>query len=106
MGVVEGAEVFGFDVSINLGGADVCVAEHFLDGAEVSAVMEEVGGEGVAEEVREDVLGDASDFGVALAELPEALGGEGFAAEAEEEVGGGARADEFGATCDEPFFDG
>ena len=34
-----------------------------MDGAEVSAVHEEVGGEGVAEGVRGDVLGDAGGTG-------------------------------------------
>ena len=35
------------DVGVDLGGGDVGMAEHGLDGAEVGAVHEEVGGEGV-----------------------------------------------------------
>ena len=47
------------DVGVNLSGADVGMAEKGLDGADVSAVHEEIGGEGMAEGVRSDVLGDA-----------------------------------------------
>ena len=46
-------------MGVDLGGADVGVAEEGLDGADVGTVHEEVGGEGVAEGVRRDVLGDA-----------------------------------------------
>ena len=42
---------------------DVFVAEQLLDGANVVAVFEQVGGEGVAEGVRADALGDASGVG-------------------------------------------
>ena len=39
------AEVLVGDVGVDLGGADVGVAEHALDGAEVGTVHEQVGGE-------------------------------------------------------------
>ena len=39
------------DVGIDHGGADIFVAEEFLDGANVVAVFEEMGGERVAEGV-------------------------------------------------------
>ena len=42
------AEVRVGDVGVDLGGADVSVAEHGLDAAKVGAVHEEVGGEGVS----------------------------------------------------------
>lgn len=54
------------DVGVDLGGGDVGVAEHGLDGADVGAVHEEVGSETVAEGVRGDVFGDAGFFGVGL----------------------------------------
>ena len=57
--LVDLSEMWVGDVGVNLGGADVGVAEEGLDGADVGAVHEEVGGEGVAEGVRSDVLGDA-----------------------------------------------
>src|SRR3954447_19077115 len=40
------------NMGVDLGGAEVCVAEHLLDRAQVSASLEEVRGEGMAEEVR------------------------------------------------------
>jgi hypothetical protein len=50
------------DVGVDHGGFDVFVSEQFLDGADVVTVLEQVGGEGVAEGVATDALGD---FGVA-----------------------------------------
>jgi hypothetical protein len=48
-------------MSIDHGGFDIFVAEEFLDGADVIAVLEQVGGEGVAEGVATDrFIGDAS----------------------------------------------
>jgi hypothetical protein len=44
--VVEGAEPCLVDVGVDLGRADVGVAKHGLDGAEVSAVVQQVGGNG------------------------------------------------------------
>ncbi len=38
-------------MGVNHGGFEVFVAEEFLDGADVVAVLEEVGGEGMAEYV-------------------------------------------------------
>ena len=42
---VNFAEVLVGDVSVDLGGGDVGVAEETLDGAEIGTVHEEVGGE-------------------------------------------------------------
>ncbi len=36
------------DVGVNLGGGNVGVAEHGLNGADIGAIHEEVGGEAVA----------------------------------------------------------
>lgn len=52
------------DMGVDLGGADVGVAEERLDRAEVGAVDEEIGGEGMAEGVRGNVFGDACDADV------------------------------------------
>lgn len=54
------------NVSIDLGGGDIGVAKHGLDGAQVGAVHEKVGSEAVAEGVWGNVLGDAGHFGVFL----------------------------------------
>ena len=57
--LVDFAKVSVGDVSVNLSGADVFVAEQRLDGAEVGAGREKVGGEGVAERMRRNLFGDA-----------------------------------------------
>src|SRR5690606_21035145 len=46
-------------VGVDLRGGDVLVPEQLLDGADVVAVLEQVGGEGVAQRVRRDRLVDA-----------------------------------------------
>ncbi len=40
------------DVGVDHGGFDVFVSEEFLDGADVVAILKEMGGEAVAEGVR------------------------------------------------------
>lgn len=100
-------EVFLVEVGVDLGGGDVGVAEEFLDDAEVGPAFEEVGGEGVAEEVRIDFVGEAGARGAVFDDLAHAVGGEGAAANGEEDVGGGfARFDEFGALVVEISLDG
>ena len=56
---VDVAEAAAGYVGVDLGGADVGVAEEFLDDAEVGAMLEEVGGEAVAQHMRRDVAIDA-----------------------------------------------
>ncbi len=64
--LVDFFEVLVGDMGVDLGGGDVGVAEHGLDGAEVSAVHKEIGGEAMAESVGRDVLCDAGFAGVFL----------------------------------------
>ena len=45
------------DVRVQLGGRQVCVAEHLLDGAQVGPSFEQVGRERVPEQVRVDAPG-------------------------------------------------
>jgi len=51
------------DVGIDHGGAEVLVTEEFLDGANVIPILEEVGGEGVAEGVATDAFLNAGFAG-------------------------------------------
>jgi hypothetical protein len=51
------------DVGVDHGGGDVAVAKEFLDGADVVAGFEKVGGEGVAEGVGTDRFGKAGREG-------------------------------------------
>ena len=67
--VVDLFHAFGGDVGVDLGGGETGVAEEFLDAAEVCAVVEEVGGEAVAELVGMDFLGEASGGGAFVDDL-------------------------------------
>ena len=48
------AQMAAVQMHVDFGGADVFVAEHGLDGAEVGTPFEQMGGEGVTEGVRTD----------------------------------------------------
>lgn len=63
---VDFFEVLVGNVGVNLGSGDVGVSEHGLDGADVGAVHEEVGGEAMAQGMWGNVFGDAGHFGVFL----------------------------------------
>ncbi len=83
--VVNLTEPVAADVGIDLGRRDLAVPEHELDGPEVRAALEEVGGEGMPQDVRADLRGDPGLQGVALEELPETLPGERASPPGEEE---------------------
>ena len=67
-------------MGVDLGGGDVGVAEEELDGAEVCAVLDHVGGAAVAQGV------GAGGVVVALDEEPDGLAGERHAAQGEKEA--------------------
>lgn len=56
----------GDDFGVDLGDADVVVAEEVLDDGEVVAVGKQQGGEGVAGDVGGEVLAYAGEFGYSL----------------------------------------
>ena len=58
-------------MGVNLGGSDIGMAEHHLDRAEVGAMGEKMGGEGMADHVRRDIFGDAGCQGRFPDDLPE-----------------------------------
>ena len=58
-GASNGESAFREHVGIDHSSSDIVVAEEFLDGADVVALFEEVGGEGVAEGVAACVFGGA-----------------------------------------------
>ena len=66
VGVVGGAHVLHLHLDVHLGGGDVGVAEHLLDGVDVGAVLDEMGSEGMTEGVRGYVRLDSGIFGVAF----------------------------------------
>ena len=59
-GAADGEAASVEDMGIDHCGFDVFVAEEFLDGADVVAILQQVGGEGVAKGMGADALGDAS----------------------------------------------
>ncbi len=59
-------QAFVGDMGVDLCGSDRGMAEHRLDAADVGAVDQKIGREGVAERVRMDVFHDAGFFGVVL----------------------------------------
>lgn len=61
------------DVGINLGGGNIGVPEKFLDHPQISSVLEEVGGKGVAQEVRIDVLFEPGLAGTFLYDFPDTI---------------------------------
>ena len=50
-------------VHVDLGGGDAFVAQHLLNGPEVGPMFQEMGGEGMSEGVRADLLTDPALFG-------------------------------------------
>ena len=66
------------DVGVDLGGEDGLVAEHFLDDPQVRPAFDEVGGEGVAEGVRGDLLVDARGHRLVLDDVEDVDAAEGF----------------------------
>ena len=103
---VDVFEAFLVDVGVDLGGSDVGVAEEFLDDAQVGAVLQEVGGERVAEEVWVDVGFDAGEPGAVADDLADAFGGERGAIFGDEDVVAGFTRDEFRAFVGEVVGDG
>lgn len=72
------------DVGVDLGGVDVGVSEHELYGTQIDAVVDEVGGEGVAQAVRAE-RSDAGGFGVVFDNHPRELAGDAAAFLADED---------------------
>jgi hypothetical protein len=84
--VVDFAEAAAGEVGVDLGGGEAGVAEEFLDGAKVSAGLQQVGGEGVAEGMGADAVLSAGAQHVPMDDAADAAGGEGAAAVVEEKA--------------------
>src|SRR4051812_22356392 len=75
------------DMRVQLGRAEVGVAEHLLNAAEVGAALEQGGGERMAQQVRVDALGlEARAAGEAAQDQEGARAGERAALRVEEEL--------------------
>ena len=75
-------------MSVNFGGCDAGVSEHFLDCSQVGAVFQKVRGEAVAQHVRSDVLFDARLFGALFDSQPKSHRRKGAASLVQKYVGG------------------
>ena len=54
--VMNGIQPLLFQMRINLGGGNIGMPQHFLNDAEVGAVLQQMRGEGMPEDMREDML--------------------------------------------------
>lgn len=85
----DGSECAFFDVGVDLGGGDVCVAEEFLDDSEVRTAPEEVCGEAMAQEVWMHVRFKSGAGCVLVQQLADAGGGEFFSTDGEKDFAAG-----------------
>ena len=69
--VVDRLQILLDQLRIDLRGGNVAVAEHLLDGAQISAVFKQMGRKAVAERVRRDILFDVRLFLIEFDDLPE-----------------------------------
>ncbi len=83
--IVDGHEVVQRDAGVALGGGELGVAEEFLDGAEVGAIAEQMGGVGVAEGVGVEAGVAVGEEAVFFDEQLDAAGGETGAAAVDEQ---------------------
>jgi hypothetical protein len=102
---VGGAETVDGDVRVDLGGREGGVAEELLDGAEVGAAGEEVGGCGVPEAVRAQVGGAGYVAEAVVDDLACRAGIQASAADSEEQGWAAARGGEYRSAVIEPGFD-
>src|SRR3954470_4079842 len=70
--VVDAPQASLEDVRVNLRRGQVGVPQHHLDGAQVGAAIEEMGGEGMADDVRAQRVPHADRRAVPFQQLPEA----------------------------------
>ena len=92
------------DMSINLGGGDISVAEEFLDDAEIGSILKEVGGEGVTQQVGIHVLLDPGQLGAGFDDLTNPIGTECSSPHRKEDLGGGVGFDMIGTLVGEVAF--
>ena len=64
--VVDFFEAGLLDMGVDLGGGDAGMAQHGLDGPQIRAMVQQVGGEGMAKHMGEYALGDARSNGTGL----------------------------------------
>ena len=86
-------------MDVDLGGGDALVAEHLLDGTQVGAALEQVGGKAVAQCVWADNLADACQFTQLLDDVENHLTREHSAATVQEQDVLAASFDDLMSAC-------
>jgi hypothetical protein len=79
MASMELFEPFARHMGIDLGGREIAMTKQHLHHAQICAMIEQMGGEGVAQGMGRERLADPGLDGIALDELPEGLAGHAVA---------------------------
>ena len=64
------------DMGVDLGSGDIGVSKHGLNGADVGAIHQEIGGEAMSQSVRGNMFGDTGKFGIFLDDTLDRTGGQ------------------------------
>ena len=83
--VIDCLEILRDKLRIDLRGGNIAVAEQFLNGAQIRAVLQQVRCEAVAQCVRRDILVDVRLFLLEFDDLPEALTRHALAGDVDEQ---------------------
>ena len=86
--LVRLGQVLLVQVSVDLRGGDIGMAKELLNHSQVRSAFEQVSGEGVAQEVRVDLLGQSCHGCSLFHDLSHAIGGELAPSHGEKDVGG------------------
>lgn len=73
--LIYGLQLLLDHMSVYLGGGDVCVSQHLLNGAQVSAIFQQMYREAVPQRMGRHVLADLRFRLIVLDDLPEPLTG-------------------------------
>lgn len=63
------SEELAVDVCVDFGGGNLLVSQHFLDGEQIGASFQQMGGERMAEGVRAYILFDSCQFRLLLDDM-------------------------------------
>ena len=86
-GFVNGLEPLLIDVRVDLSGGNVGVSQKFLNDAKIGSIFQKVGGEGMSQEVRVDVLIETRSLSAFLDDLANTVRGNWAASHGEENIG-------------------
>ncbi len=85
-GFVNGLEPLLIDVCVDLSGGRVGESQKFLNDAKIGSIFQKMGGEGMSQEMRVDVLIEARSFSAFLDDLANTVRGKWAASHGEEDI--------------------